>query len=457
MSLSTKSLRVKIHPFNYVLLCASTAIFFGFSIGEVYACKFDLMKRFMLDNQEVDNILITFLLGAVAGVFLGGRVTYDTGRRFTIVGSFLLGAIAHSALLLSPAFSAYLIAQFVQGSAFGVYIISSLLYVSEIATQESRGKSTMCVCLMLTIGIEISIFVGNLCYMHLYGAVISILVLSFLLGIICFLRLPESPRWLAVTGFTDAALSELFILRKNTSIAARELADINECARGSDKGIALFLHSGSYRRTIWFLFFVTVLIYFSGYAFFPYISIQLVTEVQRRYYSLNNELLYNYDFLKSGITIVLLGAITATFTVDKIGRKKLMLGCIFVTELVLVLMYFLIFLGGNFGIMFLDTLVLVFIYAASIAMFVFFSTIVTELLPTQGRELGISLIFFINFVGLMSSMMLFEMLVQRLSLSGFFALNLLFGALLFAFVYHSLQELKGKTLEFLELNYLRGN
>ena len=54
-------------------------------------------------------------------------------------------------------------------------------------------------------------------------------------------------------------------------------------------------------------------------------------------------------------------------------------------------------------------------------------------------------------------MMLFEMLVQRLSLSGFFALNLLFGALLFAFVYHSLQELKGKTLEFLELNYLRGN
>ena len=87
----------------------------------------------------------------------------------------------------------------------------------------------------------------------------------------------------------------------------------------------------------------------------------------------------------------------------------------------------------------------------------FFATVVSELLPAQGRELGEALIFFKSFVGLLSSMMMFDIVTDTIGLSGFFALNLLFGAILFALVYHSLPELRGQSLESLELSYLRGN
>ena len=134
-----------------------------------------------------------------------------------------------------------------------------------------------------------------------------------------------------------------------------------------------------------------------------------------------------------------------------------MLGSIFTTELVLVLMYFLTVFSWDFGVVLLGVLVLIYIFAASIGLFVFFATVVSELLPAQGRELGEALIFFISFVGLLSSMMMFDIVTDTIGLSGFFALNLLFGAILFALVYHSLPELRGQSLESLELSYLRGN
>lgn len=433
------------------------SLFFGFNIGQIYACKLDLMNRFLLDSQEFDTIFLTFLLGSIVGIFLGGRVTYDVGRRLPMVGSFLLGAIAQCSLLVAPAFSSYLISEFVVGGAYGIFLISALIYVAEIASIRKRGKATITIFLAQVIGIYIAIFCGRALYLNAYTTIVFFLICAFMLALISFLRLPESPRWLSISGFNDAALSELFVLRHNAAAAARELADINECGRGEDRGIELFLHSGSYRRTIWFLAILTVLIHLSGFAFFPYMSVKVVSEYQMRFYAMGEELIYGTDFINAGITVFLLAAIAATLTVDTIGRKKLMLGSIFTTELVLVLMYFLTVFSWDFGVVLLGVLVLIYIFAASIGLFVFFATVVSELLPAQGRELGEALIFFISFVGLLSSMMMFDIVTDTIGLSGFFALNLLFGAILFALVYHSLPELLGQSLESLELSYLRGN
>ena len=457
MPINQHALRSKLPPYIYVVLCAFMALFFGFSIGIIYACKFDLMNRFMLDSHEVDSIFLTFLLGAVVGVFLGGRVNYDAGRRLPIVGGFLLGSIAQCSVLMSPAFSSYLISEFVLGGAFGIFIISALIYISEIAFAENRGAATISIFFSMVIGLYIAILWGRFFYLNNLSTSLFILISSLLLALISFFRLPESPRWLSISGFNDAALSELFVLRNNASFAAKELADINECGRGEDHGIALFLHSGSYRRTIWFLSILTVLIHLAGFAFFPYMSIKIISEYQMRFYALGIDVVYGSDFVKAGMTVLLLSAVTATLTVDKIGRKKLLLGSIFLTEIILVLMYFLSVFSSHFGMSLLGVLILFYIFASSIGIFVFFATLLSELLPVQGRELGVALIFFISFVCLMSSIMTFDFLSDAVGLSGFFALNLLFGAILFAILYHSLPELKGRSLESLELSYLRGN
>ena len=442
---------------SYVFLCALMALFFGFSIGIIYACKSDLMNRFLLDSQEIDSIFLTFLLGAVVGVFLGGRITYDAGRRLPIAGGFVLGSIAQCAVLMSPAFSSYLISEFVLGGAFGIFIIAALIYISEIAFAENRGAATISIFFFMVIGMYIAVLWGRFFYLNNLITAFFIFISSLLLALVSFFRLPESPRWLSISGFNDAALSELFVLRDNASLAAKELADINECDRGEDRGIALFLHSGSYRRTIWFLSILTVLIHLSGFAFFPYTSIRIISDYQIYFYSLDIDILYGEDFVKAGMMVLLLSAVTTILTVDKMGRKKLMLGSILIAEIILVLMYFLTVFSSNLGMSLLGVLILFYIFASSIGIFVFFATLLSELLPAQGRELGVALVFFINFVGLMSSIMTFDILTYTVGLSGFFALNLLFGSILFAILYHSQPELKGRSLESLEISYLRGN
>lgn len=457
MSINQHSLCFKLSPSSYVLFCALMALFFGFSIGIIYACKADLVNRFLLDSQEIDSIFLTFLLGAVVGVFLGGRITYDAGRRLPIAGSFVLGSIAQCAVLMSPAFSSFLISEFVLGGAFGIFIIAALIYIAEIAFYENRGAATISIFFFMVIGMYIAVLWGRFFYLNNLITAFFIFISSLLLALVSFFRLPESPRWLSISGFNDAALSELFVLRDNASLAAKELADINECGRGEDRGIALFLHSGSYRRTIWFLSILTVLIHLSGFAFFPYTSIRIISDYQMYFYSLDIDILYGDDFVKAGMMVLLLSAVTTILTVDKMGRKKLMLGSILIAEVILVLMYFLIVFSSNFGMSILGVLILFYIFASSIGIYVFFATLLSELLPAQGRELGVALVFFINFVGLMSSIMTFDILTGTVGLSGFFALNLLFGSILFAILYHSLPELKGKSLESLELSYLRGN
>lgn len=449
----------RFHPVSYVALCAIMAMIFGFNLGHVYACKPEIMDKFLLDSREIDSVMGTFLLGAIIGVFLGGRVTYDAGRRLPLIGSFLLGSLAIVANLLAPAFSSYLVSEFVVGGAFGIFFVSSLIYVAEIIFPDSRGLWTSMIGLSVILGAEIGVLLGDIIFNNAHAFAAAILVLSLLLAIVSFFRIPESPRWLALSGFADAALAELIRLRNNTAAAARELADINECGRGENRGIALFLHSGSYRHKIWLLASVTILCHLSSFAIFPYMSLQLVSSFQRVIWELDEIQAYDYHYgyLKAAITVILLSAVTVVLTIDRIGRKKLLLGSIFATEVILILLYLITLFTGSRGFMFMGTLVLLYIFTATIGIVVFFCTMVSEILPAQGRELGVALTFFINLVGMLAGFTFFESLTSELGLRAFFALDILFGALLFALSYHSLPELRGKSLEDLELTSLRGH
>ena len=71
--------------------------------------------------------------------------------------------------------------------------------------------------------------------------VVCLLAATLPVVIVSYLRLPESPRWLALTDSSDKALTELIRLRNSTSEAARELAAINECVLGDDRGITVYV------------------------------------------------------------------------------------------------------------------------------------------------------------------------------------------------------------------------
>ena len=149
---------------------------------------------------------------------------------------------------------------------------------------------------------------------------------SLPLLVYAYLRLPDSPRWHALTGASDKALTELIKLRVSTSEAARELAAINECILGEERGMALFFRSPVFRSVVWFFIFISIACQFSGMAILPYMSLQLIKSFQSAItlgvISHTPQSDINFVFLSFILLSAFMGAVFTFFTVDKIGRAS---------------------------------------------------------------------------------------------------------------------------------------
>ena len=194
------------------------------------------------------------------------------------------------------------------GLAFSLYTLSSLIYICEITLPSNRG---FCACLLpvaFLLGVEIGIFTPDLRPsgegFPLYLLLVMIHILALVLAI---LKLPESPRWLALSGYYDAALSVLFSLRNDMGIAARELAGVNECCRGEEKGSELFLQNTNFRKIVWLLLSLVLFIQLSGIVILPYTfsDLMIKTSYSKDFYMFS----YSYDLLKASLTVALFGAV----------------------------------------------------------------------------------------------------------------------------------------------------
>ena len=58
----------------YVTLVAAMSTVFGFNLGAMLSSKVRLINIFMLEIYDIDSMVNNFLIGALVGVFLGGRL-----------------------------------------------------------------------------------------------------------------------------------------------------------------------------------------------------------------------------------------------------------------------------------------------------------------------------------------------------------------------------------------------
>lgn len=142
-------------------------------------------------------------------------------------------------------------ARVILGVAVGIASYTAPLYLSEMASENVRGKMISMYQLMVTLGIVLA-FLSDTAFSYSgnWRAMLGVLALPAVLLIILVVFLPNSPRWLAQKGRHIEAEEVLRMLRDTSEKARDELNEIRESLKLKQGGWALFKANRNVRRAV---------------------------------------------------------------------------------------------------------------------------------------------------------------------------------------------------------------
>lgn len=298
---------------------------FGYDEG-IIAGSVELVKNhFDLNATHIGIMASALPFGALVGsMLIGAFMAFKGMKRFgrrtllSVAGFlFFLGATGAG---LADSIVILVLSRLVLGLAIGMASVMTPLYLAETASLQARGAVVAIYQLAMTIGIVCAYSVNYLLIeQHAWRVMFASSAVPALFLAIGILFMPESPRWLCSVGRRTAALNSLRKLRR-TNAVAQELKDIeftlaNEPKQGSwlllfRRPLLPVLMLGMMLFCLQQLSGINVVIYFA-----PEIFKNLGLD------STTGQILATM-----GIGLVnLLVTIIAILSVDKVGRRNLLL------------------------------------------------------------------------------------------------------------------------------------
>jgi sugar porter (SP) family MFS transporter len=399
------------------------------------------------------------LIGCIMGAVVSGIVSDKFGRKWPLLLSAFLFTVASFGTGSAGSYTLFVIFRIVGGVGIGLASALSPMYIAEVAPAHLRGRFVSLNQLTIVIGILaaqlINLLIAEKVPAGATDAFISaswngqtgwrwmFYACAFPAGAFFLLTffLPESPRWLMKAGKPEKAMPTLKRIG-GAGYANEEIANIQKTlddATGKLDFKAL-----------------------SNPAFHLVLVIGIVLAVFQQWCGINT--VFNYAeeiFTAAGygvsdtlFNIVITGSVNlvftlvAMFTVDKWGRKKLMLfGSIglAVTYILLGSAYFL----GMKGIAVLSLVIIaIAIYAMSLAPVVW--VILSEIFPNRIRGAAMASATFALWIACFILTYTFPLLNAALGASGTFWVYAGICLSGFIFILMKLPETKGKSLEEIE-------
>ncbi len=218
---TVSSIHAKRNVYVTAAIAGLAGLLFGYDTGIIAGALLTIQPEFGLGSFAAGMVVGAVPVGAVAGAWFASTRADRLGRRRLIVVAaaiFIVGAIgsavADGALLL-------IVARIVIGLAIGVASAITPVYISEVAPPDIRGGLVTFFQLAVTIGILVAYLVG-LAFTDVDGGWRWMLGLGAVPAVVLALgvaRLPESPRWLIMTGDEAGAKAALERIRTGGSTA----------------------------------------------------------------------------------------------------------------------------------------------------------------------------------------------------------------------------------------------
>ncbi|PIN00454.1 putative transporter (major facilitator superfamily) [Handroanthus impetiginosus] len=463
---------------KYALACcflaSMTSILLGYDIGVMSGAIIYIQKDLRITDVQKEVVMGILNVYSLLGSAVAGHTSDWIGRRYTIV---FAGAIFFAGALLMGFATNYaflMVGRFVAGIGVGYALLIAPVYTAEVSPASSRGFLASFPEVFINFGVLLG-YVSNFAFSKLptnigWRFMLGIGAIPSIFLAIGVLAMPESPRWLVVQGRLGEAKRVLDKISDSLEESRLRLSDIKEAAgipeHCEDDVVSISKehhHGGS---GVWrdLLLRPTpavrhILICAVGIHFFQQAS------------GIDSVILYSPEiFKKAGITkdtdkllaTMAVGftktifTLVATFLLDKIGRRPLLLSSVAGMILSLV--------GLATGLTIIEHVdhkmiwAIALCIASVLAYAVFFSigmgpiswVYISEIFPLRLRAQGCSMGVAVSRVTSGVITMTFISLYKAITIGGVFFLYAGIAVVAFVFFYTLYPETKGKTLEEME-------
>ena len=470
----------RINIYFITMVITLGGLLFGYDTGVINGTQFYFSKYFELTGALKGFIVSSALLGALAGAAFSGILSKRIGRKNSLIIAALLFAISAwgSGLpsMLPESISLMVVFRILGGIAIGMASMNAPMYIAEIAPAEKRGNLVTFYQLAIVIGFFVvflvTYFIGNGMseseniatgwrYMFWSELIPAGLFLSLLFLV------PKSPRWLMIKGKEEEALDVLISIHGEEK-ATTEIVEIRASIEndGNRKKVSIFSKS-----------------------LLPIIIIGTILSVLQQFTGINAVLYYGADIFEQALgfgkedvllqqillaTVNLVFTFIAMLTVDKLGRKPLLIIGGFGMLIGFLMMGFTLYfsdysqlnsaglptISSSEGIISLIG-ILIFIGSFAMSMGPVVWVILSEIFPNRIRSIAMSIAvagqWLANYFVSQSFPIIVESDANKLQIDGGIWNNALpyflfsgFIVLIILFVWKFIPETKGKTLEEME-------
>lgn len=422
------------------LIAAFGGLLFGFDIAIFSGTIPFIQPYYQLSEAQLGWTGSSLYVGCIIGTLITGYLTDRFGRKLPLIIAAAIFMLSSVLMGWAPTYSLLIFWRIVAGIGVGAASMLSPLYIAEVSPAATRGRMVSINQLTIVIGILLAYFSNYLLadmennwrWMFTSGSVPS--VLFFL----CVFLVPESPRWLLSKGKTDQAKNVLAQIAGPDNVES-EVRAIQAGVQRQVKGkLSDLIQPG--------ITFIVVL--------------GITMAIFQQISGANAIFFYApIIFEKAGMDVkdqlfqqIMIGGINLVFTllamqlVDRLGRKKLMLGGSALMALWLFLVglcyYFNLFEGFQ-----LTFFVLAFIatYATTLAPVTW--VLISEIFPTRIRGIAVSVATCALWMACFALAYGFPVIIESLEAPQTFFLFSGICLLYFFILLKYVPETKGKTLE----------
>lgn len=441
----------------FVSISAAVAgLLFGLDIGVISGALPFITHHFSLSSRAQEWVVSSMMLGAALGALFNGWLSSRLGRKYSLLAGAILFILGSLGSAFATSLEILLISRVVLGVAVGIASYTAPLYLSEMASENVRGKMISLYQLMVTLGILLAFLSDTaLSYSGNWRAMLGVLALPAIALLIMVIFLPNSPRWLAAKGMHIEAEEVLRMLRDTSEKARQELNDIRESLKVKQGGWALFKANRNVRRAVFLGMLLQAMQQFTGMNIIMYYAPKIFE--MAGFASTEQQMIAT---VVVGLTFML-ATFIAVFTVDKAGRKPaLKIGFSVMAIGTLVLGYCLMQVNGgdvSRGISWLSvgmTMMCIAGYAMSAAPVVWI--LCSEIQPLKCRDFGVTCSTTTNWVSNMIIGATFLTLIDNVGAAGTFWIYTLLNVAFIGVTFWLIPETKNITLEHIEKNLMAG-
>lgn len=441
-------MRNRTYVYVISLVAAIGGLLFGFDIAIINGALVFLKQQFGLSDARTELAASALLVGCIVGAASAGVLSDKHGRRKMLLVSAAIFALSAIAAAIPRSLIEFVVARFAGGLGIGVASVLSPLYIAEMSPADIRGRLVSINQLAIVIGILLAYYTSWLLagigmsswrWMFASAAVPSLLFLLALLAV------PESPRWLVKEGRRSEALAVL--QRVNSAAGADAELESIERAVAEESGSVLDLFKGVLRKPLFIAVALAILQQITGVNTILFYGSVIFTE-QVGHQSASAALLAN---VVVGITNLVF-TIVSLAIIDRIGRRPVLMLAAGGMGAALVVLgaLFKVSPGSAYAIM---GVILVYVAFFAVGMGPGVWVVMSELFPTRlrGRAMAIATVALWSACTVLT--LTFLSLVNAVGAYGAFWIYAAICFFTLWFVWKSVPETKGRTLEEIERSW----